>query len=225
MEYFSPGPQVDLVRRLDPGGPLERFARWRRRGERPPLYLGEPGWDRARLARYIAALEAARTGPGGVFGFKLHQQQAVRAFTRKGLRVEEFFPELRWVYVRRRDRIRQAVSWLRARQTGAWDDASPEESEPQYDAEAIAARLALIERQERGWESYFSEGGLAPLRLDYEEIAEDPVAAARTVLRHVGIQGWEGCEIPRPTRQRQSDTLTEAWVERFRAETGASQAS
>jgi LPS sulfotransferase NodH len=221
MEYFSPGPLVDLVGRIDPGGPLERFGRWRRRGLRPPLYLGEPAWDRVRLARYVGALETLRTGPGGVFGFKLHYQQALRAFTRKGFRVEEFFPELRWVYVRRRDRVRQAVSWLRARQTGAWDDTLPGAPGDRYDADAIAERLRLLEAQEAGWESYFAEGGIAPLRLDYEEIAPDPVAAGRGVLRHVGVEGWEHCDVPAPERRRQADGVTEAWVARFREETGA----
>jgi len=53
---------------------------------------------------------------------------------------------IRYVYLRREDELAQAVSWLRAEQTGTWwaGDPGGDAGEPRYDRDGITALLTHL---------------------------------------------------------------------------------
>src|SRR4051812_30708315 len=75
-------------------------------------------WNARDFGAYLRALLERKTGPNGVFGFKAQFFQLAEAFPDGEL--DAAFPSLRYVYITRRDRLRQAISWARAVQTGWW---------------------------------------------------------------------------------------------------------
>lgn len=133
------------------------------------------------------------------------------------------FPNLHVIDVKRRDRLRQAISYVRLVQTGVFvvtNDWQPESAgEPVYDFEMINAVIARIEDGERGWAEFYNELGLKPYEIVYEDLltTEGMNRTLRGVVRHLGIEP----NFDTPPAQRsivQADALTEEWVARYLAD-------
>src|SRR3954452_1542773 len=116
-------------------------------------------WGVAGLDRYVGELRVRTSGANGLFGFKAHYTQ-LRAAIGKVEAVTEFFPCLRLVDVRRRDVLRQAISYERAQQTRQWSSKAPSpRSEPQFDLGGIERKLDQIRREQDLWDAFFERGG------------------------------------------------------------------
>jgi trehalose 2-sulfotransferase len=173
-------------------------------------------WRTESFGGYLAALRARKTGPNGVFGFKTHFFQLEAAFP--GGALEEAFPRLRYVYISRGDRLRQAISWARALQTHKW--ASEHEVRVRHPEvfrrPQIDKLIAGIEERERRWEGFFTERGVEPLRVTYEQLVAASRQTVAVVLEHVGVDEAAAVHVGTPTLRRQSDELTEEWVRLYR---------
>ena len=125
-------------------------------------------------------------------------------------------PNLSYVWVRRGDTVRQAVSLWKAIQTQSWSStqAEGEMREPVYNLEAIHHLRRMLERNDKAWGRWFEERGLRPLELSYEGIARDPARAVEDVLGYVGVQP-AGHPRPSPPTRRQADTVSDEWVARY----------
>jgi LPS sulfotransferase NodH len=201
------------------------FVRWGRlewSGVARLLAAGLGAWQRAPTWRslpipeYVSALKRHRTGPNGVFGVKLHYGHLERCFLRAGLDVEEALERPLWVRVVRRDRVRQAVSYVRALQTDVWREDGSGRSEPRYDFERISRRLEDLVARDRAWDRWLAARRVEPLEIVYERFVESYEPTVRSVLDHLEIEGSERVAIPPPPLRRQSDATTEVWIERFR---------
>jgi LPS sulfotransferase NodH len=188
------------------GAPTEFFDReqMERFGER----WGAQGFD-----EYVRALLAKKTSPNGVVAFKVHWEQFAGEF--EGRELDDLFPNVRYVYMRRVDHVRQAVSWARAEQTGQWASDHAVYGSAEYDPDHIRRMLTRIERAEEGWEEYFRAAGADPLRIVYEQFMESPRDCLREVLELAGVPLPEGLAIAPPTLERQADELSEEWVRRY----------
>jgi LPS sulfotransferase NodH len=126
------------------------------------------------------------------------------------------FPKLSYVWVRRGDTVRQAVSLWKAIQTQSWrsgqEGGSPRE--PVYHREAIHHLRRMLERNDTAWGRWFEERGLRPLELSYEGIARDPARAVEDVIDYVGIDAGDH-PLPEVSTERQSDAVSDEWVARY----------
>jgi LPS sulfotransferase NodH len=177
-------------------------------------------WGTATLDDYVEALFAKKTSPNGVFGIKTHYHQLVDAFGA----VEPFgrFPNLHLVYVRRLDRLRQAVSFARATQTEQWSSLHKAPVvPPTYDREQIRLMLHWIEREEAAWEYLFGDSGAPLYRVIYEDFVESIEKTLIDVVRFLEIELPPAFEVPEPTLHRQADVLTEEWIARYLEEAAA----
>jgi len=129
------------------------------------------------------------------------------------------FGRLRFVHLRRRDVVAQAVSWAKAQQTHYWhpgEAVEPGGQHPRYDDELIGRLVGAIEKHEADWTSWFATNGIAPHQIVYEDLAADPLRSAHTVLDFLGL------EVPRDrqlvvSHWRQADQVNADWVARFTA--------
>jgi LPS sulfotransferase NodH len=190
------------------GAPAEYFdetlmTRFRRR------------WGVSSSDEYLEALIARKTSPNGVFGFKAHFFQLAQAFPADEL--ERAFPSLRYVYIRRLDRLRQAISWARAIQSGKWasDHEVAERDGISYRRPQVDRLLEGIAERERLWEARFAAAGVDPLRVTYEQLVAAPAQTVRAVLRHIGVEAADSVDVPPPSLRRQADEVTEEWVARY----------
>jgi LPS sulfotransferase NodH len=124
-------------------------------------------------------------------------------------------PELQFIHIERRDLLGQAISWLRAEQTGQFHSRDPGSGTAHYDGRRIAGMVRRLGVSQLRWRLYFARNGISPLLLTYEEFADDLGGAARRVAAHVGLAeepvvAFEGLRLG-----RQRDALSEEWRERF----------
>ncbi len=132
-----------------------------------------------------------------------------------------------YVWVRRRDQVRQAISLWRALQTGAWRrdrEGNGGESEAlHYNFDAIDHLRRRLDVDDRAWGRFFGDTGIEPLELVYEDdIERRPDEAVASVLAHVGVEQpalWE----PGTSMLRQSDDLNDAWLAAYDRDAAARQ--
>ena len=191
--------------------------------------------ERKLLEAIFRAAIAKGTLNTGIFGLRL-QRHSFDFFTEKlavlcperSNDVERFdaaFGRALFVHLTRRDKVAQAVSYVKAQQTGLWHVA-PDGTElerlspPQelaYDASEIGTRLEEMTAHDHGWEHWFDASEIDPLRITYEELSEGPVETLRVVLDHLGLEG-EAADDVEPGVARLADNISQDWVARFRSE-------
>jgi LPS sulfotransferase NodH len=129
------------------------------------------------------------------------------------------FGQTRFVYLRRGDFIAQAVSLLRAEQTGVWFETADEwqepTAEPGFDFGQARDLVRQIENENAGWEEWFTAEGIQPCRVLYEELDADPVGIASGVLSFLGLDLPPGREIT-VRHKRLADGLNARWIESYR---------
>lgn len=189
-EHFEPGPRRNLLGLWNVDGDL--FA-------------------------YLAELFERTSTPNGVFGTKIMAGELPEL---EAPLLQEVFPNPRYVWIRRRDTIRQAVSFELARQTGVWsstDDEPPITTpRPRYDAAAIGARLEDIEHAEKSWRQLFAAAGVEPAEVWHEDLAADYEGTARRVLVGAGIEVPPGLRLAQRRLTHPAAAVAERWTERFR---------
>jgi len=133
------------------------------------------------------------------------------------------------IWLHRRDRLRQAVSYVRAQNSGLWwrQSSDPDrgiQAEPGRDDSAPAADPAdvmraveLFRTHDAAWSRYFEARGLRPLRVAYEDLVADYERVVGRVLQHIGAGLPAGGKIPPPRLARQADDYSEDLVTRIRA--------
>jgi len=183
----------------------------------PPLLALEreqTGNATLSLNAFMRAMEARRTSANGVFGMKMHYSQLlgvlrarkpnenVIAYLRK-------FDKLIWM--RRRDRIRQAISQAVGMRTNVWSsEDSRFERDPQVNIHPYACIRALnaVCQEDAGWQQLVKGANLEVHEVWYEDLVSDYEPQLRGVLRHLGIE-QSIAEIPKQPIERQSGPLNE----------------
>jgi LPS sulfotransferase NodH len=179
-------------------------------------------WGVETLDEYLRELAERKTSPNGVFGLKAHwgQFERIQANPGQAAVFAERIPDVRYIHVLREDHLRQAVSLVRALQTGSWSTLTgPAAASAVFDREDIARKIARIQHEEAAWGRFFERAGIASHRVAYEELANAPEQTARGVLEFLGVELPASFRFDPPLMQKQSDELSEEWVARYLAET------
>ena len=186
-------------------------------------------------ADYVdAARTAGRTG-NGVFGAKLMWGTHEHLITQLGrihpdlaadppALLRRVFGRTRFVQLRRTDELAQAVSWVRAEQTGTWfvgghgeiSGRDGTERPPTYDADRITDVLRMIREHTAGWEQWFTAHGIQPYPVRYEDLTHDLTGVTHAVLDSLGLARPAG-QVVTARHERQRDQLNAEWISRYRA--------
>lgn len=197
--------------------------------------ITRPGDGGFSWADYVqSALQAGRT-QNGVFAARIMCGTMTELTGQLGLLYPELagadvallnqvFGATRFVYLRRDDVLGQAVSWLRAEQTGVWlqsaQSARPRPTqEPDFDLDQIQRLIHLIGAHNAARQEWFESAGIEPYPVHYAELAADPAGLARDVLGFLGLDLPAGWEI-RTQHDRLADELNADWIRRYQAEAG-----
>jgi LPS sulfotransferase NodH len=182
------------------------------------------------LDAYIAELKKRTASPNGIVGIKLMVSQLI-GLEKDGLLdsggrgrlrtlIDRFEAEALVVQLLRRDKLRQAISLMKARQTGKWGVLRKAVRDPKYDRDELASIIVELVRWESQWQREYEASAITPaMDLVYEDL---PAHRDETLLEIA-----ERLEIPDPQAvvanrdrdevqlERQADELTESWVDRF----------
>lgn len=157
-------------------------------------------------------------GHDGVFGLKAHLAQMHWAL-QAGFDLVRNLPD-RMVLITRADVLAQAISWVRAAQTGAWNVNQEAAAKPQFDPVAIHDAIDRIHLFHRAWEDLFVQMGMEPIRVSYEGLLADPAASTREVLRHLGVERTDAeiltaIDAARGQLRVQRDSESQVWRARY----------
>jgi LPS sulfotransferase NodH len=184
----------------------------------PLEYLNPGNWQvweqRAGSLDTLDFIKSVRTGPNGLFSVKLHHEH-LQAF----LKQEQAPLEYKFIHLCRRDLTKQAISFARAQQTGAWISDMPEVAPAHYDWALIAEKVDAISRGNADWQSFLRSVGIKPLQLFYEDIVADLPGTISQIgdYLEVDISTLENEQSAfRPKRQKK--TSNDGWLERFESD-------
>lgn len=191
--------------------------------------------EEALEAVFAAAFEVGK-GETNIFGLRL-QCDSFAFFTDQlrllhpnfasdRERMKAVFGTTHFIYLKREDHLNQAISRLRAQQTGLWhlkaDGSDLERKEPEhsggYERQKIGAYIQQAITQNEEWVRWFAEQSIMPLAVTYTELSRNPQAALSRVLAHIGLDRAAGNAVPVQTRKL-SDETSLAWRERYISET------
>ena len=202
-------------------------------GSPEEYFLSKPGeawekrWGAPSRDRYIERVLQDNTGATGVFGAvvmwsylerMLQMLQELREhnrFTGSEL-IAELFNRPKYIWMRRRNRVEQAVSWAMACQTGVWAKRAgvtpQQDAAPKFDFKVIDEWCNRIAAHDDGWASYFRENQIEPLILFYEDVVASHRTAAERVLEFLELPFPPDLEIPPPAVEKQANQISREWA-------------
>lgn len=186
----------------------------------------------------VAVLDAAiayGTGNTGIFGLRLQQHSFDFLLEKLDLlfpnsvsdtaRLQAAFGQILFIHLTRADKIEQAVSRLKAEQSGLWHKTADGKelerlSEPRdltYDAPAIAHHVAEMTQADKDWEDWFAREAVTPMRISYDDLSRNPSRILSDILKELDLDKSIAEGIT-PGTAKLSDDISRSWVEQFRAE-------
>jgi LPS sulfotransferase NodH len=204
------------------GQPEEYF--WR--GDEP---FWKERWSVSSYADYVAGAISQGTTLNGVFGAKIMwgyfddfvgKLRSIAGYEDQPIAelLSTIFPNLHYIWITRRDKVRQAISHEKAIQTNIWamtDETPPFTGELHFDFARIDAQVHLIESHEAAWQQYFAENGITPFTVIYEELVVAYEQTATQILHELSIPVPEALQFAPRRMRRQTDTLSEEWAQRY----------
>lgn len=140
--------------------------------------------------------------------------------------LELTFPNIRFIYISRLDTLRQAISVIKARQSGCWGitniTETPDFSDYVYDYDQITAAIERIEYIKNIWREWFRLTNIDPLQITYEDLCQSPLRVIAlcakllcvdniTISRDLLNDGLAKKSAP----VKQADSLSEEWATRY----------
>jgi LPS sulfotransferase NodH len=228
---------------------LEQYLRATGIAGKPREYYGEelalnlaqaknlPDPDRAFLD-YHRAILTKWTGGNGVFSAKIMWGHLDLLHTRVQAApggeacagatpwqtVTKLHPAPKVIWMTRKDKVRQAISMVRAKQTGVFSTMHLDKGLKQaaaaaeYDFHLIRFYVEKFTMEDELWKRLFHEEKICPHRIENEEFIQNPKDATVAILTALGMPEpttWHWPEIP---IRRQSDATTEEWRARYHEE-------
>lgn len=208
---------------------------------RPTEYFNRRFWPDlfarfgvATAGSYLERVVAETATANGVFGAKV-MLDADMAPTFGALRerlggpnlsdaqaLGQAFPELKFVYLTRRDKVAQAVSFCRAQQSGVWRRYYGNAPEPQdaatFDYDAVHNQVQTLTLREQRWQAFFSDLSSYPYTVVYEDLVLEPERTVRNILAFLGLEPPTAWSLPQLAMERLADETSERWTERYLAE-------
>jgi trehalose 2-sulfotransferase len=214
------------------GRPREWFNPRGEESRRPQWGLDKS--PNATFAVYLNQVRARSTTRNGISGIVLHFYQFVELAKKladvegfEGLTTAEMmmkaFPNLKYLWLTRRDKARQAISYLLATKTGDWwmidrsklGKSGDKIDQPDFDPQAAGQLEERLAQNDVSWQSYFESNNISPLTVYYEDLAADYCGGVVRVLKWLGVPNAESVSV-RPSRlKQQSTTRNEDWLKRY----------
>jgi LPS sulfotransferase NodH len=196
--------------------------------------VGLAGSGAERISDIIDAINTVGRGQSDLFGLRLQRHSFAFFMGQLGrlhpdlhtdaARLSAVFGRVRYIHLTRENKLDQAISVVKAQQTGLWHIA-PDGHEIErlsspaplvYDGYAIATKKAAFEAADEEWTAWFEQQNMSPLRITYSELAQAPREILAHVLSDLGCDPRVAYDISVSTAKLANETSRE-WAKRFAA--------
>ena len=186
-------------------------------------------WHTNSERDYLEKVIAQGQGENGVWGGKVmrvywqnvieHLQSAVSSIEITEMELLNFcFPGLKYIWITRRDKVRQAISWMKFLQGSAWywEAEKPQLLEGlEFKPDVIEDFILQTTIHETAWFEFFRELGVQPYIVVYEDFIHSYEDTAKDILQYLGIPYPEKLVFNPRRIKKQADVLTDKWVQRY----------
>jgi trehalose 2-sulfotransferase len=209
-----------LLRSTDVAGmPAEHFLA--KTGE-----TWEHRWNSPSRMKYVQRVLQDNTTANGVFGTVVmwsyfnRMLQMLRDIPRYNALdganlLASVLRQPKYVWLRRRNRVEQAVSWEIACQTGVWAQKAGEKRRPcdlpKFDFKVVDEWCNRIAEHDTAWANYFRENRIEPLMLFYEDLVANNRTAVERVLEFLNLP-LARIEIVPHGLEKQADEISAQWI-------------
>jgi len=199
-------------------------------------YYDIPDSDTASEQETLAAVFRAAISQGSrssdIFGLRM-QRHSVEFFLEKLAihrpgyssdrdRLRASFGEVSFIHLTRENKVEQAISYIKAKQSGLWHMASDgtelerlsPPSHPVYDAERIHHQVQRFERDDCDWLRWFDEQQIIPLSITYEALSHSPTDVLHQVIEFLGLDRSSVNGVV-PDVAKLADDTNKVWADRF----------
>jgi len=211
------------------------MADWAKEWNLPkPDTLSEKDYN---IAYLDAAITAGKNGTG-IFGLRLMREnldelssildQIFPQTSSDTARFEKAFGKILYLHLSRENKLAQAISYIKAEQTGLWHVA-PDGTEierlgapqdPQYDFARLKAEVTKLENYDAAWNAWFDAQGVKPFRIFYESLSADPAATLIRICEALGVQAPKAADV-KPGVAKLADEVSRDWMRRYRRDVEA----
>lgn len=186
------------------------------------------------LPAIIDRVKTLGCGSGALFGLRL-QRHSFAFFCEQlaaqqpnqptdAARLQAEFGAVCYIHLTREDKVEQAVSIVKAEQSGLWHKApngheierlAPHRA-PAFDAEAIDTKHTEFLAADAAWLAWFEAQNISPLTVTYQALAASPRSVLSQVLQDLGCSAQLAKSTEVPTA-RLADETSREWIKRFAA--------
>ena len=187
-------------------------------------------WGTSTYSEYLASTIKQCTTPNGVFGAKMmwayfdnfvhkvRQAYANQAVPSPDL-MASIFPNLHCIWIKRNDKVRQAISQAKAIQTNQWKMVTETNSlltvRPRFSFKQIDFTVQQFEAEEAAWAQYFATNGIQPFIVVYEDFVQQYEETAIKILEYLNIPGIGNLAFAPRQMHKQADEESERWIQRY----------
>ena len=168
-------------------------------------------WQFESIEEFIDLLKKHRVSDNGVFAMKIHFDQYQRVFN--DVPLSTYFPNLKYIMIKRQDKVLQGISHEIAKQSGQWSSDFRIQHKPKFNYSNIGKNISSIMESERKWEEYFKKNDITPIRVDYEKLAANYDSEIKSVLNALDLN--DSVEIPPQQIQKQGNRRNKFWRTRY----------
>lgn len=135
--------------------------------------------------------------------------------------LDAVFYQPKFIWLQRRNKVNQAVSWIKAEQTGFWrhEKGSQETEQPvnplTFNFFLIEENIERFEKAEKAWGEFFARYRIDPFVVVYEDLVHSFEATSLALLDFLNISRPSHIDYTQRTFQKQADDVNKAWAKRY----------
>jgi len=193
--------------------------------------------ERDVLRAVFDAVRARGTDHTGIFGLRVQRKSFDFLIQRMNVlypglgddaeRFQVAFGNTLFIHLTRSNKLEQAISLVKATQTGLWHKApdgtelerASSPKEPVYDADEIALHLANLTALDEDWKNWFANEKIDPFHISYDALSANPAGELARILEALELDPAAAKGIS-PGVGKLADSTNRNWLARFLAENG-----
>lgn len=133
----------------------------------------------------------------------------------------KIFPNIKFIYLHRIDKIAQAVSLEKAIQSEQWcihHSNKKEQKNVRYNQKRIEQNIKNLYLADSEWSRFYQLNRINPVYITYEELKKDPIPQINKICQLLNIETPQNIETVLNSTalpKRQSNQINREWIERF----------